>query len=304
MKKSTLITTFKVSALALAVAGMTGCLGGGSSSSKPSLGSGDTVVSPDGTIENPNFDVNNTSINTGAYLDADGNVKENFTLDNVTSVIHPDTRISRVNGEFQDFETGVSGIDIIEDGAQLDLTVVIDGVARTVRLIEQDENEYFSSNGQWFLEIFGDNSDLDFSYMTLGEWVNSESGFDGDIPDNFTAGVFATGLETALTDMPSSGTIQYFGFYQGVTELFDDVAGNASMSANFGSSEFSLTLQNVTTFTGDISGNTFSDGAGLMSGRFFGPQAVEAGGTWTHTNDGVRSLGVFGVTSDPSQIPQ
>ena len=310
MKKATLLTTFKVSALALSVAGITAC--GSSSSNTASPATGQPPVSQQ-PVENQNAVEENTDLNTGGYLNADG---EEVTIDDLREFVHPDLRLIREDGVNQPLKSGVSGIDLSEDLEFLDLTIINDGgspqVVRLNKFIDEDDGEefYTNENFTWSLTLLGDGftDDTGFSFMELGEWqFSSASLAEGNDYTNITIGMFATGLETSEAEINSlidqDQVISYDqGFYLGVS--FDgegnkfDKTGSASMTANFDTLRVNLTLleNDNSTFLqfNDvvIEGNTFSkDGSESVSGRFFGPNAAEAGGTWS----GNDYIGVFGV---------
>ena len=123
-------------------------------------------------------------------------------------------------------------------------------------------------------------------------------------------------------EMPNHGTATYNGNYVANVQEEDPQGdgtirredGTASMIANFSKDDVDITLTNLATLEGDITGNTFSGekaavhgtGSGLatdaklegsFSGGFFGTLAAEAGGVfdfWTTDNKDGAFRGAFG----------
>jgi len=141
------------------------------------------------------------------------------------------------------------------------------------------------------------------TYLSYGSWSHTDSqNADTRVTD------FIFGYPTASTDMPRSGTATYQTSVSG-QELFNgysprlgqyDVGGSATLSANFGTGAIDTTLQlqrtldngvigtftgsgtiNSNQFTGTFSATDPNFQSGSFSGGFFGPQAAEAGYTFS-----------------------
>jgi hypothetical protein len=142
-------------------------------------------------------------------------------------------------------------------------------------------------------------------YSAYGLTTNDVAGGGTNI-----SGVYA-GTATALTDLPKNVTATYTGIYQGTAFQPGAVyaqAGNANLSANFGSGTVSGQVSNLTqinsagtitnagygiAMNGTISGGNYNGTAGYttttgatggtvststLAGGFFGPQAAETAG--------------------------
>ena len=317
MKKSTLLTTFKVSALSLAIVGLTGCLGSGSSSSKSTVGSGSSTVSGAQVVSEVEWE---DEIDSARAENAGKNI------DSINVFIHPDARLIS-EGSDVSFDSGYSKIELIggEDSGLLDLTTEIGGSTLKVRLVQQGESLTFvSGDGKWEIELFEDDLEVDgrpfsFDYTVLGQWNYVETGDrSNDSNSDFTLAYFASGVETTSEQLQALGdqTISYVGIYDGLVVrngtpegIFSEgTVGSADMTANLGSGSVSLTLKDMqalsnqtVTFNGQIieATNAFAGdrdaGTGSFSGRFFGPEANEAGGTWNLTDGDDKYIGAFGV---------
>ncbi|MBI1396546.1 MAG: hypothetical protein GC151_11250 [Betaproteobacteria bacterium] len=169
------------------------------------------------------------------------------------------------------------------------------------------------------------------SYTRFGYWEDG-----GTLPSSATFGAFHTGRETPSAEIPSTGEARYEGWTVGVrvsAEGLARVEGEVVLNANFAARTVTgeAVLSNGVWLTGNSSGNAtpafeighlefaatidpavnhFSGAAqarpgatdpvsasGTVDGRFFGPAATEAGGTWNvATPDGtVTARGAFGV---------
>jgi hypothetical protein len=172
------------------------------------------------------------------------------------------------------------------------------------------------------------------SWTTYGFW-------DVHASNNYTNAAFVTGYSTPATSVPVNGTATYRGtvigeaFHPAVGGIdgvaFDQLSGDVTLQASFGSGRVTGDLTNMITtgFEGDTapwnsvsllgtisgaqfngtsaatsapgnSGSLSSSATGTFSGMFFGPSAQELGAVWT-LHDGTSSaVGSFGATTDPS----
>lgn len=169
------------------------------------------------------------------------------------------------------------------------------------------------------------------SYAAYGFWSVPQSANSNELD----VGFFAGGYATQTNDMPDMGTATFSGAANGFSVTAagvpSDVIGNASMEVDFGAGTLtgamtgmtsgadiagalnSTTPWNDVAFSGSINGNAFSadadvtsapdnaaaldaDAEGRLNGRFYGPQAAEAAGTWSLEDaSGGTAFGAFGV---------
>ena len=158
---------------------------------------------------------------------------------------------------------------------------------------------------------------------------------------SYTNAAFVTGYATPDAGVPTSGTAAYTGsvvgeaFHPDAAGIdgvdFYQLAGSASLQANFGNRSISGNLTNMTTksFEGDvspwnsvsllgsISGGQFSGTSaatsapansgslstaanGTFAGMFFGPNAQELGAVWTLYDGTSSAVGSIGATTNPA----
>lgn len=191
-----------------------------------------------------------------------------------------------------------------------DDTIVQDG--QYIRATSEDEDS---------LALFADPTAMGFNYQTFGVWATGLNGNSGKA----AAGSF--GAMTAVADMPNTGTATYDGEAVGLyvdrnADAADDVyltRADMQAIADFADEEIAFSTSNTSARefetgadagffdnlnmagTLDIDGATFEgnvtagDGlAGDASGRFYGPDAEEIGGTFSLTNDEDTYMGSFG----------
>lgn len=158
------------------------------------------------------------------------------------------------------------------------------------------------------------------SYARFGYWIDTSRATPDDV---FVHNYFATGVQTPFASVPTSGTANYAGTTVGKvvdsTNTAFDFFGKVNLVANFGASTVagnvhSLTgstpfpLSSLTLAGGTITNNTFAGtataldgattvGAGSFNGRFYGPAANEAAGTWTLDGSGgsLKGWGSYGA---------
>jgi len=172
------------------------------------------------------------------------------------------------------------------------------------------------------LEIFRPanvNDQLNFS--TFGAWsthttsTNSPSGTVGGY------GVIASGQDTPVGAIPTSGTATYIGattgfLNRGTGAAETPIRGQAVLAANFGNSTIAgafnipnafsfVGIGNLTAGTNAFAGTTVTTRvvdsslpqslAGDLRGSFFGPNAQETAGTWTLAGGQAHAIGAFGA---------
>ncbi|MGP5563250.1 transferrin-binding protein-like solute binding protein [Vreelandella alkaliphila] len=207
----------------------------------------------------------------------------------------------------------------------VDTTLVQDG---------NGSNLYLSNGGE--LEIFSQGQSVSslmpsggLNYAAYGFWSVPDGSSDLNV------GFFAGGYATQNGDMPITGTASFSGAANGFSVTSNgeavDVIGNASMNVDFAAGTLTGAMTNMTSganvgdalssttpwndvgFSGTLTDNAFSadarvtsspnnaaaldaDAAGNINGRFYGPQAAEAAGTWSlEDGSGGAAFGGFGV---------
>ena len=166
------------------------------------------------------------------------------------------------------------------------------------------------------------------AYATYGTWAEYTA-----LNNPITAGTLATGVNSTLAQMPTSGTATYTGHLTGYaisptvgTNITD---GAVSLNANFSSNSLTGSITGITTehggmtpitgvmndinlTGGSISGTAFTGSAsvvaavaattvnvaganGTFGGKFYGPGAAEAAGSLTLTGNGSTVIGAFGA---------
>lgn len=159
------------------------------------------------------------------------------------------------------------------------------------------------------------------SYARFGYWIDGSRVAANDVLEH---SFFAGGVQTPVGAMPSSGTATYVGTTLGTvvdnTNAKFDFAGKVNLVADFGARGVSgsihslvgssLPLTSITLGGGNIpvGANTFAGtataldgattvGAGSFNGRFYGPAANEAAGTWTLDGGGgsLKGWGSYGA---------
>ncbi len=171
-----------------------------------------------------------------------------------------------------------------------------------------------SANGQ-DIAIAANPSAHGFEYQSFGAWLTGRGTGAG------TAGVLSVGNETSGSNIPKSGTGIFTGVAGGVyvDQAGQDyaVSANASLAADFAkrTAEFTtLGSQKISNFDASVTGasdldltGTLTYGAGsnamtgtvvsgsgmsgTANGRFYGPNAVEAGGIFHLRGPGVETYG-------------
>lgn len=161
---------------------------------------------------------------------------------------------------------------------------------------------------------------LGYNYQTFGVWATGIGTGSGNI------GAISAGAATQNSALPTTGTATFTGNAGGI--YVDPqgqgylAASDAKLVTNFGSHSINysttgsaavnpttgaalpnpalLNMQGTLTYaagSNDFSGSVSSSGLnGNAKGRFYGPTANEAGGTFALTSSGVQSyIGAFGA---------
>lgn len=159
-----------------------------------------------------------------------------------------------------------------------------------------------------------------FDYLSWGTWSGNLSlTIDGRTND-FTSGSFIIGSHTSITQMPKTGSATYSGLISGQYSesgaLSNDLGGTVNLTANFNTMKIGggfvfkrgdgtnlLTVQ-LPSSSGNINGNQFygsslqSPGAhvgGHVTGKFYGNQGQEIGGTVQVNSSNTAISGIFGA---------
>lgn len=180
-------------------------------------------------------------------------------------------------------------------------------------------------------------SNTGLTYSSYGVWATTDNDISGALR---SAGVFATGVPigTGTAAMPTSGSASYSGKTSGFISMNSGerfkLAGDVSLSANFGANSISgsmtgmtatplangtlnasasaINTNNINLSGGVITGANFAGqavsaehhsgvgfhiggSAGLFSGSFYGPGAAEAAGTMQMTQPGMNIVSSFGA---------
>ncbi|MBL8643166.1 MAG: transferrin-binding protein-like solute binding protein [Rhodospirillaceae bacterium] len=177
--------------------------------------------------------------------------------------------------------------------------------------------------------IFTSGAASTLTYSTYGAWTRIES-----VITLRGVGVFATGTPTVLSNLPTMGGGNFSGnatgfVITGNTATNVSFSGTATFNTDFAARTISGSVTNITTTniatpattgtlstmvfgSGTYSGNTFTGMAatlassgtdavdltgatGQFSGIFYGPNAIEAAGSFAMTKTGVNVIGAFGV---------
>jgi hypothetical protein len=168
-------------------------------------------------------------------------------------------------------------------------------------------------------------------YTYLGEW--SEWTDTVGLPQN--EGVFLTGFQTPVGNVPTSGTATYGGAGTVLGRIYlagnsappatAGVLGDSSFSVNFATGAITGSFTNMNSggpwntvsVAANISGNAFAgttaanattgnyafgNSSGVIQGGFYGPAANEIGAIWTLTDGANYAAGVVGApkTAAPS----
>ncbi|PAU73704.1 transferrin-binding protein-like solute binding protein [Vreelandella alkaliphila] len=270
----------------------------------------------DGIVEGEVFSLDTTTIK--ATLRADGS---NGVAINAGPTIGARAIITVLNED----ANGNSRIRLQDSENGVDTTLVQDGNVSNLYLSNGGELELFSQ-GQSVSSLMPSGG---LNYAAYGFWSVLNGANDVDV------GFFAGGYATQNSDMPITGTASFSGAANGFSVTSNgkavDVIGNANMNVDFAAGTLTGAMTNMTSganvgdalssttpwndvgFSGTLTDNAFSadarvtsspnnaaaldsDAAGNINGRFYGPQAAEAAGTWSlEDGSGGAAFGGFGV---------
>ncbi len=188
------------------------------------------------------------------------------------------------------------------------------------------------TEGSSFLaqEIVNNGSGVNTNYVTLGLWETTPvGGLAGDV----TRGASVFGVLTPPNEVPITGSATYTTVIGGTVlrnGTSEFLTGSVFITANFGTRIVDLgigtrlqdfdAMGNVifsdfvdlegeglltggNRFDGDLRGSTDPSIRGEVAGAFFGPEAVEVGGTFRFGNDSFEAAGGFtGVQDDANTM--
>lgn len=330
-------SVFKLSLLVLAIVAVAGCSSNDSSSQALNPGGGTdgggsgsdgggqdftygTINSIDDIAVGEAFVLDTTTIKAtrrtdgseGATINAGPTVGTNASITVLEDTADGNTRLRLRDPE--------NGVDIELFGYSNEPFRYTNGDGDELELYSQDQpvSSLIPSGG--------------LSYAAYGFWSVPDGANDVDV------GFFAAGYATQSGDMPTIGTASFSGVANGFSLTSDgnaaDVIGNASMNVDFAAGTLTGAMTNMRSgerisdafnsntpwndigFSGMLTGNAFSadanatsspdnaaalgaDAAGNINGRFYGPQAAEAAGTWRfRDSSGGTAFGGFGVKKD------
>ena len=162
---------------------------------------------------------------------------------------------------------------------------------------------------------------VDYSHIHFGVWASLKGNDDGD---NSVIGDLGIGFVqnhdgSGVTTGHVTGTATYSGDWVAVVRPMHSEAlsvedGHAAITANFSTDDFTATLDDLATLTGELSGNTFAgteaavshadmDAKGTFDGSFsgavYGPDGSEAAGVFSFDGgDAGAFVGAFGGRDD------
>lgn len=159
-------------------------------------------------------------------------------------------------------------------------------------------------------------------YTHFGVW-DSRVVNDALVQVSHEGGAFHQGFETKSDNMPGTGSATYTGEMVGIVSSggqVNDIAGQVSMNADFGTNKTNGSIDtggsfnDITLASGNISGNSFSGQAktdassvagsfatgtsGNYQGRFYGPSADEAAGSFLIKSGSDFAAGGFGGSKE------
>lgn len=249
---------------------------------------------------------------------------------NAAGAVVTSTDVAGINGTLAPRTDGGYTLALVEAGGTRTISFL--GSALKADALESRVSVVTGTYGLTLMEGQGSDVELtagrtsDLSYMRFGQWAEtSHSG------QAVAFGLFHAGNETPLAQIPTSGTATYHGSTVGIA-FRDDVTTRIfsplTLNADFGgrtitgaATQFSAVNlggpdQGAAAFApflrldlnGSISGAGFAGtssssvigvtGTGTFDGKFYGPNAVEAGGTWRVEGPGgtMKAWGSFGAT--------
>lgn len=222
-------------------------------------------------------------------------------------------------GRIASGEASVFGSTISSEGASLFLNTLTE---LTDFAFSFDYVRHTGSEGAIFdvQDTVSNNSGVSTNYVTLGLWRTAPvAGLPGDV----TEGASVFGVFTPVDEVPITGTATYDTVIGGTVlrnGVSEFLTGSVNITANFDTRILDFGIQSIlqdfdaagnTIFTdfvelegeglitggnqfdGDLRGVTDPSLRGEVAGAFFGPDAVEVGGTFRFGNDTIEASGGF-----------
>ncbi len=214
--------------------------------------------------------------------------------------------------------------------AQVTLNTSVDGSTASVIFGAKDvllnsgdvESVQKTQNGITYSLLLAGAMSLDYSRFGVWEQDNGDT----LLQSNELLAAIYGGLETPVSNIPTTGSFTYHGQTLGVgIDRAGNVAaitGNIGLTANFADRSMTGNVSSIAlsgssgvsfpgttaTLTGNLSGNGYAGsmlvkdstaatvGDGSFDGRFFGPAAQETAGKWIFQGtDGIKAMGAFGA---------
>lgn len=227
---------------------------------------------------------------------------------------------------------GTGTVTVVTDGSGNQSSVTVTGSQSSVSFNQSNATStdlssigvpdaiYTQSNDGTKILISANQQALGYEYQSFGVWATGLGTGSGNV------GAISVGAKTAGSDVPTSGGGTFTGYGGGVyidSAGIDYAAlGDATLIADFGNRTVDLTISNTNkiaqntqvvssatnlnlsgqltytagsnSYTGPIT--TTGGMTGQATGSFYGPGAVETGGTFSATGTGVESyIGAFGA---------
>jgi hypothetical protein len=284
---------------------LSGCGGGGGSSAAVTQ----TTFTDWSSISKPtqvNLEGISTDISYTAASKINAITNKGTDLTTTASVSYrTDNTISKV-----EFSTQNGTVTFNEDGTDIigDTGAVLYG--------------YNQAGSDFFLAADPLDSNVNWNYQTFGMWETGRGTGSG------TAGGISVGSATVGSNIPTSGSATYSGYFGGALSDFDGddflTKGDVSVAANFAtrslvfSTDSTQYVSPVASSPSWISGNSFDmdgtltysaatnsftgtviDGnsiSGTATGKFYGPNAEELGGVYNLSGSGLNlHAGAFGA---------
>ncbi|MGE0409566.1 MAG: transferrin-binding protein-like solute binding protein [Amphiplicatus sp.] len=212
-------------------------------------------------------------------------------------------------------------IETLKASSDPDDQAALDALTEAATYIEsRDFFQYQGSNGTFYWQAkFDDGGEKNTDYVTLGAWGVAPSAT-ATSDEVYGASVF--GKNTPIDDIPNTGSATYDGPLVGWLlreNKVEQMRGGVRVTADFPSNAVTFvvdadmaingpngttTYSDIATLTGggNIVGNRYAGGIasqddtslrGNLVGAFFGPQAVQTGGSLTFGNNEISASGSF-----------
>lgn len=240
--------------------------------------------------------------------------------------VSADSQFSGVSSSQEGFGTNVQ-LDYDAVSGKYGLKINQGGISRTLAPVTLSlsgpnytySNESGSTTETLSLVGWGQ-APLNLSYVTFGAWGRAEAnGNTGRLEFAVAAG----GVATTPADMPKTGSVTYTAQYGGTILAAGDYGniggtgtvnadfatgkvesnfnGNAAFAVNRNSGAFNFTssasiASGGNSYSGTATGTPTSLASGMsgtLSGGFFGPGAVETGGSFKLEGNNLKAIGAF-----------